>query len=120
MRPVNTGILPVTFTGGDYITAQFSYVGSSDSVTPMDGTVRILARRHLASISRQEAVERAEAYMRTHIDTPVPLFILCRLLGLSERGLREAFYSVRGMSPEAMARQYASLVCAASAHGRAG
>ena len=26
--------------------------------------------------------------------------LLCRLVGLSERGLREAFYSVRGMSPK--------------------
>jgi transcriptional regulator GlxA family with amidase domain len=66
----------------------------------MDGTARSLARRHVASISRQEAVERAEAYMRAHITTPVPLSRLCRLVGLSERGLREAFYGVRGMSPK--------------------
>jgi AraC family transcriptional regulator, ethanolamine operon transcriptional activator len=66
----------------------------------MDRTVRSLARRHVTSISRQEAVERAEAYMRAHINTPVPLSMLCQLVGLSERGLREAFYRVRGMSPK--------------------
>jgi AraC family ethanolamine operon transcriptional activator len=65
----------------------------------MDGAVRSLARRH-ASISRQEAVERAEAYVRAHIDAPVTLSMLCRLVGLSERGLRDAFYSVRGMGPK--------------------
>jgi transcriptional regulator GlxA family with amidase domain len=66
----------------------------------MDGTVRSLARRHVASISQKEAVERAEAYMRAHINTPVPLSMLCRLVGLSERGLRDAFYRVRGMGPK--------------------
>jgi AraC family ethanolamine operon transcriptional activator len=46
------------------------------------------------------AVERAEAYVRAHPDTPAPLHTLCRVVGLSERGLRNAFYSVRGMSPQ--------------------
>jgi transcriptional regulator GlxA family with amidase domain len=30
----------------------------------------------------------------------VPLARVCRLVGLSERGLRNAFYDVRGMSPQ--------------------
>jgi transcriptional regulator GlxA family with amidase domain len=51
-------------------------------------------------MSRQEAVERAEAYLRAHIDGPVPLSMLCRVVGLSERALRDAFYSVRGMGPK--------------------
>ena len=67
---------------------------------PMNGTLRSLARGRVASMSRREAVERAEAYMRAHINTPVPLSRLCRVVGLSERGLREAFYRVRGMSPK--------------------
>ena len=50
--------------------------------------------------SRQDVVERAEAYVRTHVDAPVPLSRLCRIVGLSERSLRNAFYSVRGMSPK--------------------
>lgn len=50
--------------------------------------------------SRQEAVEHAEAYLRAHIDRPVSLSSLCRVVGLSERGLRNAFYRVRGMAPK--------------------
>jgi AraC-like DNA-binding protein len=50
--------------------------------------------------SRQVVVERAEAYFRANIDAPLSLATLSRLLGLSERGLRNAFYSVRGKSPK--------------------
>jgi transcriptional regulator GlxA family with amidase domain len=59
-------------------------------------------RQHRRDViaSRQDVVERAEAYVRTHVDAPVPLSTLCRIVGLSERGLRNAFYSVRGMSPK--------------------
>jgi AraC-like DNA-binding protein len=66
----------------------------------MKGLARNRARRHAASISSQEAVERAEAYLRAHPDTPLPVSRLSRLVGLSERGLREAFYRVRGMGPK--------------------
>lgn len=55
---------------------------------------------HGAMASRHEVVERAEAYMRAYVDSSVPLSRLCRIVGLSERGLRNAFYSVRGMSPK--------------------
>jgi transcriptional regulator GlxA family with amidase domain len=50
--------------------------------------------------SRQVVVERAEAYVRANFDAPMPVSTLCRLLGLSERSLRNAFYTVRGMSPK--------------------
>jgi transcriptional regulator GlxA family with amidase domain len=53
-----------------------------------------------ATASRLEAVERAEAYVRTHTGGSVPVSTLCRVVGLSERGLRNAFYGVRGMSPK--------------------
>jgi AraC family ethanolamine operon transcriptional activator len=53
----------------------------------------------IASATHQELVEQAEAYLRAHIDTRVPLARLSRHLGLSERGLRNAFYDVRGLSP---------------------
>jgi methylphosphotriester-DNA--protein-cysteine methyltransferase len=53
-----------------------------------------------ALASRQEVVARAEAYIRSHCYAPVPVSTLSRLVGRSERGLREAFYSVRGMSPK--------------------
>ena len=45
-------------------------------------------------------VERIEAYARSHLSTSVPISELCRIAGLSERGLRNAFYRVRGMSPK--------------------
>src|SRR5215470_13134572 len=49
--------------------------------------------------SRQDVVERAESYVLEHLHTRVPVSHLCRVVGRSERGLRDAFYSVRGMSP---------------------
>ena len=49
--------------------------------------------------SRQQVVERAEAYLRAHVSMRVPLARLCRHVGVSERGLRRAFYDVRGISP---------------------
>src|SRR5262245_64402836 len=51
-------------------------------------------------ISRLEVVELAEACYRAHPGTSIPIARLCRLVGLSERGLRNAFYDVRGMSPK--------------------
>jgi transcriptional regulator GlxA family with amidase domain len=33
------------------------------------------------------------------MEEAVPMSALCRMTGLSERGLRNAFYSVRGVSP---------------------
>jgi transcriptional regulator GlxA family with amidase domain len=44
-------------------------------------------------------VERIEAYARAHTSTRVPISRLCLIAGLSERGLRNAFYRTRGMSP---------------------
>jgi transcriptional regulator GlxA family with amidase domain len=58
---------------------------------PMDPAA--LASRRMA------VVEQAESYVRGHLDTRVPVSRLCRVVGLSERGLRNAFHSVRGMSP---------------------
>lgn len=45
-------------------------------------------------------MECAESYMRAHLATPTPMATLCRVVGRSERGLRNAFYRVRGMSPK--------------------
>jgi AraC family transcriptional regulator, ethanolamine operon transcriptional activator len=47
----------------------------------------------------EEVVERAEAYLRAHVGKPVSISRVSRHVGLSERGLRNAFYRVRGMSP---------------------
>ena len=53
-----------------------------------------------ANASRQAVVERAEAFLRAHVGESVPLVQLCRVVGLSERSLRNAFYDARGMSPK--------------------
>jgi len=45
-------------------------------------------------------VARAESYARAHPDAAVPISTLCRVAGVSERGLRNAFRSVYGMSPK--------------------
>jgi AraC family ethanolamine operon transcriptional activator len=50
--------------------------------------------------SRREVVERAEAFLNTRISESVSIAQLCRVAGVSERSLRNAFYDVRGMSPE--------------------
>jgi transcriptional regulator GlxA family with amidase domain len=52
------------------------------------------------SAARGAIVERAEAYVHAHPGDDVTLSKLCRVVGLSERGLRNAYYSVRGMSPK--------------------
>ena len=57
-------------------------------------------RRSSVDASRQAVVERAEAYVRSRLGTPVPVSRLCQVLGISERGLRNAFYGVRGLSPK--------------------
>jgi AraC family ethanolamine operon transcriptional activator len=66
----------------------------------MPAHVRSEALRPEAAAARRDAVDRAEAYLLAHLDTPVPVSSLSRIVGLSERGLRNAFYSVRGMSPK--------------------
>jgi AraC family ethanolamine operon transcriptional activator len=50
--------------------------------------------------SRQQVVGLAEAYFRAHMGAAVPLSELCRVVGLSERGLRNAFYGVHGVGPK--------------------
>ena len=50
--------------------------------------------------SRRQVVERAEAFLSARIDEPVSIAQLCRVAGVRERSLRNAFYDVRGMSPK--------------------
>jgi AraC-like DNA-binding protein len=49
--------------------------------------------------SRRDTMGRIEAYLRARIDTPTRVSTLSRAVGLSERGLRDAFYAVHGKSP---------------------
>jgi len=45
-------------------------------------------------------VERAEAFLSARAGESVSIAELCRVAGVSERSLRNAFYDVRGMSPK--------------------
>ncbi len=62
------------------------------------------AEHRSAEDSRRRAVERAEAYLRAHTGDAVPVADLCRIVGLSERSLRDAFHALRGLSPKRCAR----------------
>src|SRR3954453_17139843 len=66
----------------------------------MEQNSRTAARRLGATASHRETVEQAEAYLRAHLDAPMRVSSLSRMVGLSERSLRDAFYSVRGVSPK--------------------
>jgi transcriptional regulator GlxA family with amidase domain len=50
--------------------------------------------------SRKEIVERAEQLLRDRATEALPIAHLSLLVGVSERGLRNAFNAVRGMSPK--------------------
>jgi transcriptional regulator GlxA family with amidase domain len=52
------------------------------------------------SPSRTAIVERAEQLLRDRASEPLPIAHLSELIGISERGLRNAFVAVRGMSPK--------------------
>ena len=73
---------------------------SRRSVFGMDGDPRTALQRATAKRSRRETVKRVEAYLRAHFDSPMRVSTLSRMAGLSERGLRDAFYSVHGLSPK--------------------
>lgn len=73
-----------------------------NTVADMQAVRRRSPRRTRActQASRREAVERTEAYIRSHAGTAIPLSELCRIVGLSERSLRNAFHEVRGAPPK--------------------
>ncbi len=48
----------------------------------------------------RNAVRLVEAYVRANPDREMAIASLSRRVGLSERGLRKAFYGVHGMSPK--------------------
>lgn len=59
------------------------------------------SHRH-PSPARRAIVERAEQLLRDRSE-PLPIAHLSALVGVSERGLRNAFNAVRGMSPKRFA-----------------
>ena len=64
----------------------------------MTGTASTTGRGGV--VSPELAVERADAFLRAHAGTPVSISQLCRVVGISERGLRNAFHRLRGTSPK--------------------
>ena len=48
----------------------------------------------------QKTVALAEMYLRANMKASVSVSTLCRIVGRSERGLRDAFYRVHGMGPK--------------------
>jgi len=52
------------------------------------------------SAARLTAVKVVESHLLALQETPIPMLELCRLVGLSERTLRNAFYEVHGVSPK--------------------
>jgi transcriptional regulator GlxA family with amidase domain len=56
-------------------------------------------KRPRAARSAEAIVERVEAHVEANLGAKIPLARLCAVVGLSERGLRNAFYDARGMSP---------------------
>ena len=79
---------------------QFSVLLPGRSVCAMGSSCHDEVKRASGLASRQAVVARAEAYVQAHLATPVPVSHLCHVLGVSERGLRNAFYGVRGMGPK--------------------
>ena len=49
---------------------------------------------------RDQAVQRAAAYLRDHVGEGVRIGDLCRIAGLSERALRNGFVRQHGMAPK--------------------
>lgn len=50
--------------------------------------------------SRHDIVDAAQAFVRAHLADPVAIGHLCRVIGVSERTLRNAFDEVCGVSPK--------------------
>src|SRR4029453_2503733 len=93
---------PVSFSSSSLELLQFPRSATGHTVARMQtvGGRSHRRTRQRTEASRREAVARAEAYMRMHAGTTVPLAELCRIVGLSERSLRNAFYAVRGTGPK--------------------
>jgi len=53
-----------------------------------------------AANTQNDIVARAETFVRDHLSDAVGIDDLCRVTGVSERTLRNAFYRTRGGSPK--------------------
>ena len=66
----------------------------------MQSTGRPTRTPRRQSDAHRVVVARAERYVNANLHTPLPVSSLCRVVGLSERALRNAFYDVHGVSPK--------------------
>lgn len=96
---VKTRPEPVTFSGATCQFKRFPYRSEECRVADMRPRLPTPTDPAAPASRRIAVVEQAESYVREHLDTRVPVSRLCRVVGLSERGLRNAFRRVRGMSP---------------------
>jgi transcriptional regulator GlxA family with amidase domain len=58
------------------------------------------SKRSTRGMSRRHAVERAEAYLHANVGAAISVAALSRIVGLSERSLRDAFHELRGLGPK--------------------
>jgi transcriptional regulator GlxA family with amidase domain len=61
--------------------------------------LEIVAETPFSRNSRNDLVEQAERLALAHIDEPLHISALCRILEVSERTLRKAFRKSRGRAP---------------------
>ena len=74
---------------------------SGSAPAKLAGMASTIVRHSTQAItSRRQVVDRAEALLRARVGEAVSIAQLCRVAGVSERSLRNAFYDVRGMSPK--------------------
>jgi transcriptional regulator GlxA family with amidase domain len=64
------------------------------------GLTRRTPRTPHPPASAHRIVARAEEYVQSNMHAPLPVSSLCRVAGLSERALRNAFYDVHGVGPK--------------------
>lgn len=81
------------------LTAPLEFVTSRSTNEP--STLGRAAADHPAAAAHHHAVvETAEAFVRAHLSDQIQIAHLCRLTGVSERTLRNAFYAIHGLSPK--------------------
>jgi transcriptional regulator GlxA family with amidase domain len=66
----------------------------------MRSTSRTTRTPRRQSDAHRVVVARAEQYVHANLHAPLPVSSLCRIVGLSERALRNAFYDVHGVAPK--------------------
>jgi transcriptional regulator GlxA family with amidase domain len=66
----------------------------------MEQHPRFLSDSGRGRIRPPQIINRLDAFLREHLDEPLPMATLCHVTGVSERSLRNACHAVRGTSPK--------------------